>query len=394
VRLQGRESLVADLLGIKGTVSLANAKDIDDVMVKIEAKDDEGNKIKEIFVKPSEIQNINFSLENYLIGKGSTLHFFFTPLSNFNLNNFQYQQKIYKKTISDSIKKAGGGSSSQNKHEYYKTQKVSNNTTFLTYYPTKLTIKVKKGDTEITLPKVVLQKSAFVDNFTFNIKDGSNTPLNGVNIDIKYGIDNESELVAYSGTTDNNGQFNISQLAYGQYTATLSLAGYAPKVVNFTVSDTKTSIDEKMATAQGSTLDGSWVADSNHVPNVPQASYKHSIHIEKDGSDYKGTYKSIYSWYPNEYCGLLTSTSEADFVATINGNYLDLTFTTNSGNVRTECDDGSWVNADEFTKGETLRLELNSNNSGILSLKDNTCGWNQAGVCEQRMPLFYKFGDN
>lgn len=392
IRLQGRASLEEDLTA-KGTVTLSDKDDINDVVIKIVVKDEKGKVVAETKTNASEVENVNIVIPK--TSHSSFYYFFYLPFApyiNYTINN--KQEKSYRK-ISQSTVKQVGGSSSKNEPKYYRSQKIiSNSTTFLAYTPSKLTIKVKENDTEINLPKVVLQKSEFVDTFTFNITDGSSTALSGVNIDIKYGINNESEFIAYSGTTDSLGKFEINQLAYGQYTAILSLGGYAPKVINFTVSDTQTSISEKMMVAQGSTLEGLWIADSNHVPNVPQASYKNSISIEKDGSEYKGTYKSVYSWYPNEYCGLLTSTAEADFTATINENYLDLTFTTDSGDVRTECDDGSWVNAEEFTSGQTLRLELNSNDSGILSLKYDACGWNQGGTCEQRMPLFYKLEEN
>ena len=389
IRLQGRDSLKEDLTA-KGTVTISDEDDINDVVINVIVKDENGKEIGNIKTKASNVENVNITVPK--TSNSKLFYFFYIPFAPYGVYDTiqNKQEKSFRKT-STTVKYAGG-SSGKNKSEYYKTQKISNSTTFLTYAPTKLTIKVKENDTEITLPKVVLQKSAFVDTFTFNVKDGRSTALSGVNIDIKYGIDNDSELIAYSGTTDNSGKFEINQLAYGQYTATLSLGGYAPRVVNFTVSDTQISIDKKMVVAQGSTLEGSWIADSNHVPNVSQGTYKNSINIEPDGSNYKGTYKSIYSWYPDEYCGLLTSVSEADFTAVINGNYLDLTFTSNSGNVRTECDD-TWLNAIEFSVGNTLRLELNSNDSGVLSLKSDTCGWMHGSVCEQRMPLFYKFGD-
>lgn len=393
IRLQGRESLVEDLTA-RGIVTVSDEDDINDVAINVIVKDENGKEVSNIKTKASNIENVNVTVPK--TSNSKFFYFFYIPLSPLFYDTAQNKQEKSLNKLEHTNKKVMGGSSSSsqinNDERYYKTQKVANNTSFLAYSPTKLTIKVKEDDTEITLPKVVLQKSAFVDTFTFNVKNGSTIALHGVNIDIKYGIDNDSELIAYSGNTDNSGKFEINQLAYGQYTATLSLDGYAPRIVNFTVSDTQTSIDEKMVVAQGSILEGTWIADSNYVPNVSQASYKNSISIEKDGSDYKGTYKSIYSWYPDEYCGLITSTSEADFTATVNGNYLDLTFTSNSGDVRTECD-GSWINAEEFTRGETLRLNLNSNDSGILSLKYDTCGWSHNGVCEQRMPLFYKFGN-
>jgi hypothetical protein len=392
IRLQGRDSLEEDLTA-KGTVTISDEDDINDVVINVIVKDENGKEVGNIKTKASNVENVNITVPK--TSNSKLFYFFYIPFSPYGFyDTIQNKQEKSLNKLDYNIKKVIGGSSSSSKNRidksYYKTQKVANNTSFLAYSPTKLTIKVKKDDTEITLPKVVLQKSAFVDTFTFNVTNGSSTALSGVNIDIKYGIDNDSELIAYSGTTDSSGKFEINQLAYGQYTAILSLGGYAPRVVNFTVSDTQIAIDEKIILAQGSTLEGSWVADSNHVPNVSQASYKNSISIEKDGSDYRGTYKSVYSFYPDEYCGLLTSTSEADFQATINGNYLDLTFTSNSGDVQTECD-GSWVNAEEFTVGQTLRLKLNSNDSGILSLKYDVCGWSHDGVCEQRMPLFYKF---
>ena len=393
IRLQGRESLVEDLTA-RGIVTVSDEDDINDVAINVIVKDENGKEVSNIKTKASNIENVNVTVPK--TSNSKFFYFFYIPLSPLFYDTAQNKQEKSLNKLEDTTKKVMGGSSSSsqinNDERYYKTQKVANNTSFLAYSPTKLTIKVKEDDTEITLPKVVLQKNTFVDTFTFHVKDGSTTALSGVNIDIKYGIDNDSELIAYSGTTDSSGKFEINQLAYGQYTAILSLAGYAPRIVNFTVSDTQTSIDEKMVVAQGSTLEGTWIADSNYVPNVSQASYKNSISIEKDGNNYKGTYKSIYSFYPDEYCGLLTSTSEADFTAIINGDYLDLTFTSDSGDIETECD-GSWVNAQAFSNGMTLRLELNSNDSGILSLKYDTCGWSQNGICEQGMPLFYKFGD-
>ena len=273
----------------------------------------------------------------------------------------------------------------------YQTKSKSDSSSIAEYKAESLHFEINSEDESKQLPPVIITNSTYIDNFTLNLTDQNGSVLQDVNIDIKAGINNDSEIIAFSGITNSSGQLIINEMPCGQYTAIFSLCGYRAKTVNFIVSNTEISYESQLIEAVGSDLSGKWISDSNHVPNVPQGAYKNLISIREYGDKYQGTYKSIYSWYPDNYCGLLTSVSETNFTAIVQGNYLDLTFTSDSGYVRKECN-GSWVSALEFSKDTTLRLILNSNNSGVLSIKDENCGWSHEGFgCVEQMPLFYKF---
>lgn len=399
VRLQGKSSLIEDTINISGSVTLSDKDDVNDIVIKVKFVDENGKNIGETCTNPSDINNINYDLDRE-DGLGDKIFAFFIPTAyapdNECFNNFTEKEKK-SRIISHAYKSPGSSSSPKIKrvisHKKIAKQKVIN--TFLSYKPSKVTIDISGSNDNIKLPKIILQKNKFVEDFIFNIKNVDGTPLDLVNLDIKHGIGNDSELVVYTGVTNNLGKFMINNLAYGQYTAVLSLPSYTPKIINFTVSDDQFSINETLVTATGGLLEGIWIASSNHVPSVASASYKNSIKIEKYGNNYRGSYKSVYRWNPDEDCGMISSVLDVDFIATKSGNDFDLTITTDSGDTQTFCEDGSWVSAGSYSKGDTIHVELNSNDSGILSINYDICGWSQEDLgCIQNMPLFYKTESN
>ena len=106
------------------------------------------------------------------------------------------------------------------------------------YKPLIQDVTINPGEREITLPAVTLQPYGVKDSIKLHLIDATtnNTPIKDANVTVRYGLDNENnQSAAYSGHTDENGDFIINNIPYGQYTALLTKDGYISTHLNMKI---------------------------------------------------------------------------------------------------------------------------------------------------------------
>jgi len=107
-----------------------------------------------------------------------------------------------------------------------------------TYKPQTQYITIPAGTTNINLPSVTLYKNLKKDSVNLKAIDATTgAKLSDVNVTVRFGMDRDDNTTAYSGVTDSNGIFSISDVPYGQYSVSLSKNGYIATSLNLSVDD-------------------------------------------------------------------------------------------------------------------------------------------------------------
>ena len=206
IRLQGRKSIIDDLLKLKGQVDLSDSNDIESVMIKLKGTNSEtGEVLFEKIVDP----NTNFTLE------------FSRDTDNFEI-----------KTLITPVEPLTGAGSLNNR-SYIK----NNNEPVATLYKPQIQyIEVDSTDTTINLSKVVLQKLANKELVKIKVIDATNgVTIQDAIITVRFGIDRSDHSTAYTGTSGENGLFEIQNMPFGQYSFELQKEGYITTVLNLIV---------------------------------------------------------------------------------------------------------------------------------------------------------------
>jgi len=211
IRLESRKDRIERLVTLKTLVDVANSTDRDALMCKVIIENlDNGKKISKYIPFGTSIKiKLNKALNK--------------PL---NLK-FIYMAKVINKLY----KQIGHRSLNMRANE---EQALSTK-----YRPVIQNIIIKSDETTKNIPPVTLQPYGTKESVKLhliNAVDGS--AIKDANVSIRYGIDNDNnQSFAYSGTTDENGYFEISNMPYGQYTAIFSKDGFISTSLNMNVDE-------------------------------------------------------------------------------------------------------------------------------------------------------------
>jgi hypothetical protein len=198
IKLQGRKNLTAEMLELKLLIELSDANDINDVLLKISIFDENNNIIAE---KEQKAGNFTSSFEKTFLSFGNKLKLLVVPPPNSPLA------------------------------KQYKPQ---------TQY-----IEVSQDETTINLPKITLQKNLRKDSVKIKaINAVTGSTVSDVNVTIKFGFDRDDNSTAYSGISNSNGEFEIIDMAYGQYSYILSKDGFISTSLNLTVDENTANITD------------------------------------------------------------------------------------------------------------------------------------------------------
>jgi len=211
IRLQGKKSIVDDLLKLKGQVDLSDANDVEEVMIKLEGTDKISGKVL---------------FEKYI-----------NPFSNYLFEFAKNTGSFTIKMLITPIEPLTGKGSTNNKKSitHYNEDSVP---IAVQYKPQVQYIDVSSDDSLKNLPKIVLQKMGVKESVKVKIINATNgNYISEANVIVRFGIDREDNSTAYTGTTDDEGIFEIKNMPFGQYSFELIKDGYVPTVLNITVSD-------------------------------------------------------------------------------------------------------------------------------------------------------------
>jgi len=228
IRLQGRESIVADMLELKFPIELSDANDVDDVLLKIEISDENGNKVAE---KIQKAGNFSSSFEKTFLSLGNKLKLLIMPVGNYIDNT------VNNRTLNRSL-----------------SREVSTSSIATQYKPQIQYVEVSQDDTTINLPKITLQKDLTKSEVKIKVINATNgSAISDANVTVRFGLDRDDNTTAYSGTTNSNGEFSGTDVPYGQYSVILSKDGFISTSLNFTVDEnTPSSTDLSMSPALAS----------------------------------------------------------------------------------------------------------------------------------------------
>ena len=113
------------------------------------------------------------------------------------------------------------------------------------YKPQTQYIEVSQDETTINLPKITLQKNLRKDSVKIKaINAVTGSTVSDVNVTIKFGFDRDDNSTAYSGISNSNGEFEIIDMAYGQYSYILSKDGFISTSLNLTVEENTANITD------------------------------------------------------------------------------------------------------------------------------------------------------
>jgi len=163
------------------------------------------------------------------------------------------------------------------------------------YKPQLQEITINAGDMSVNLPQVTLMPYGTKDEVkirTINATDGS--AITDVSVTVRFGLDRDDNTIAYSGTTDSNGYFVVTDMPYGQYSFVLSKDGFISTSLNLTVDEnTPSSSDLSMSPAltEGQMrIRLSWGAnpidlDSHLVKKTDGTQDYHIYYLSENGTD-------------------------------------------------------------------------------------------------------------
>jgi hypothetical protein len=231
IRLEGRKDRIEKLIAFKTLVDVARSSDRKLLICKLIIKNlDNGKKISKFipFGKSLEIK-LHKPLKK-------TAHLKFTYFAFIN-SMVNKSSTISKSSLKRSVESDVGNLATK-------------------YKPVIQNITIRPDETVKNIPAVTLQPYGTKDSVKLhliNAVDGS--AIKDANVTIRYGIDNDNnQSVAYSGITDENGYFAITNMPYGQYTALFRKNGFISTNLNMKVDEnSNSSYDLSMspALAQG-----------------------------------------------------------------------------------------------------------------------------------------------
>ena len=216
IRLEGRKDRIERLVVLKTLVDLASSIDKYILQCKLIIENlDNNKKIFKIIPFGTTIKiMINKSLD-----KALNLRLKYIPVLKDNIENIGNNKRILNKELDEK--------------EILATK----------YKPMIQDITINPGETEKNIPPVILQPYETKERVKFHLIDAVNSlPIKDANVTVRYGVDNDNnQSIAYSGTTDENGYFEITNIPYGQYTVAFNKDGFIPTSLNITVDGNSSS---------------------------------------------------------------------------------------------------------------------------------------------------------
>ena len=120
--------------------------------------------------------------------------------------------------------------------------KVIVSSSLIDYKPQIVEFEVEEDGQIINLPKITLQKDLTKDSVKIKaINAVTGSAILNANVTVKFGLDRDDNSTAYSGITDSNGYFEVTDMPYGQYSYILSKDGFISTSLNLTVDDNTAS---------------------------------------------------------------------------------------------------------------------------------------------------------
>lgn len=209
IRLEGRKDRIEKLINIKGKVDISdrNDRNLYNVYINICKIDNDQciNKISTIVLFGQSF-NLEFSKQS-----DEVLNLkieYFPILKNININSIE--------TIDNLVTK---------------------------YKPIIQKITINPEEVEKNIPLVEFQPYEIKESVKFHLIDAvSGLAIKNANVTVMYGIDNDNnQSIAYSGITDENGYFEITNIPYGQYTVVFNKDGFIPTSLNIIVDEDSSS---------------------------------------------------------------------------------------------------------------------------------------------------------
>jgi hypothetical protein len=112
------------------------------------------------------------------------------------------------------------------------------------YKPQIMEFKIVEDNEIKQLPDVYLTKNLTKDSVKIKVINATTgLAISNANVTVRFGLDRDDNTSAYSGITDNDGSFEVLNMAYGQYSFILNKDGFISTSLNLTVD--KNTTDSK-----------------------------------------------------------------------------------------------------------------------------------------------------